>query len=474
MIYSRQVLASPCFACVLVIAASGAAVGQESGPVARTTASVSNPAGKSVEPSRVLRLKQKDGLEVTVVVSPDTATVWHFHDKVVSHVVGDKLEYPPHLDKQKKRLAIQPIANASPTNLNVETKARMTFHLVLASDGQIPVSMVIIEPPEPESESRGNGPEGAAKPEQMDRTIEQVEDHFATYPPKTARFEMGGYVLVGQVTEQHRQGDTLTCRYTVRNEGLHYPVARTLITPPGSLEPLDAVIVVDGDKDFPLELHHGNVISGSIHVREGASLLEKGFVLRFLPTRMDVLPAPMGFKDPPINVRRLAVHAHGTLGAISLENGNNAEQNDFTILRGAGAMAVYGMTGNLSAEGALSVLASGDARFDDDSTADAVSVRALLGLRAHVGETYVPYARIGLGFRLGKYTWRPTTGEEASELQGSAVVGIAAGFEAWVGKSFVMGISAGYMAPFGGDDESFAYEAGAHAGFAWQLGPRWY
>lgn len=471
MIYYRQMLASPGFACLLVLAAAGSAIGQESGGVARTTAAVgSPPLGGSVDPSRVLRFKQEDGLDETVVVAPGWTTVWHFHDKVVSHVVGDTIEYPPHLDKQKKRLAIQPISGASPTNLNIETKARMTFNLVLAKEGQIPVSMVIIEPPDPEPEPPSESDQAKGEPSRHDDSTRRMEQGFEIYRPKKGHFELGLYKIEGELSAQYREGDTLKCRYSLSNVGLHLPIKGAVIIPHGSHTPLTNVTIsVDGSQTFPFEFANGAELSGSIHVKEGARFLERGFTLHLISSRMGIAAAPVGFKDPPVNEGRWSVRAHGTVGAMTLQNSADAVQEEAAFLRGVGVDAVRGLTKYVSVEASVTVLTAGDARFDDDATADVTSLRALGSLRLELGDKYVPYLRGGLGVRTGDFTWTPSDGPADSEWRSGALLAIGLGVDAWVRESFVIGVSAGYVGPIaGGDDESFSFEAGAHAGYAWK------
>ena len=173
-------------------------------------------------------------------------------------------------------------------------------------------------------------------------------------------------------------------------------------------------------------------------------------------------------EDPP-NKGRIAVLAQFVGGALSFTNRADATQNDFAALRGVGAGAVYGLTGYASLEGSLTLLSTRDAAFSDSSTAHASSVRALIGGSLHAGTTYVPYVRVGLGVRGSYYTWDPATGEPASEGRFSGLWTLGAGVDGWLTKSFVVGLSAGYVGPFGGgDDDSYSLEAAAHAGYAWK------
>ena len=477
MIYHPRMLVTSSCAWLFVLATTGTATGDKGDGVAAAEMqpAAGKPAAKSKskKKGRVLRFPHRDGLEEIVPVAPGTATVWHFPEKVVSHVVGDKVDYPRTLDEQGRRLMIQPMSGALPTNVNVETTKHMTFFLRPPGKGEVPASLVIIERAEPAREESAEGEEATsedAQDEEHDTTIDQVDEYFATYPAKSARFEQGGYVLVGEVTEQHREGDSLTCRYKLVNEGLGYPVAAAQIQPLGSEVVLDATVAVDGDRRFPLELRNGMAMTGSIHVRAGASLLEKGFVLRLLPSRLGPPLAVMGFKEKPENVGRLAIQVQGLAGAINLENGSDPEQTDFAVLGGGGVLAVYGVGKHVSLEGSLSVLTTtGGARFDDSSTADATSVRALFGGRLHVGETFVPFVRAGLGVRVANFSWTSSGGASDSELRGSMALGIGVGVDAWFGESLVAGASAGAIGRIAsGGDNSYSFEASIHAGYAWK------
>jgi len=86
------------------------------------------------------------------------------------------------------------------------------------------------------------------------------------------------------------------------------------------------------------------------------------------------------------------------------------------------------------------------------------------GVLSTGGERYAPYLQAGIGARLSSYTFS----DQSSDLRGSGVYQIGGGFDAWLRKDLVVGVSAQFVGALGaGTDDSFAFETGAHAGYAW-------
>lgn len=421
------------------------------------------------KPAQVLCVPQTPGdHSVVVPMHPTIRTRWQLLDPVMSFEFGNASDYNKELDKyQRKRLSIQPIPGASPTNLIIETSAPRTFTLQPVSEPAKAVHLVLIRPEDPSTGEMLPDPRcDGVTDEARDETIERMEQAFETYPAKTGTYASDGFVVVVKLSEQYREGDTLRCRYTVQNEGLPYQISHAYIIPLGAAPLQNVTIAVDGGEQLPLELPPGAEVSGSIHVKEGAAQLANGFKLQLIPSRAGILPAPVGFKDPAPNEGRLSLQLEGVVGAISLKSTADATQEDFTTLEGLGGRMVYGFNKRWSVEGSLSALTTQQAEFDDGSTAEATTVRALIGGLLHFGETTVPYLRVGIGARLSSYT---LSSEEDSKLRGSALVHLGGGVDHWLGERLVVGASAQYVGGLGnGSDDSYSLEFGAHIGFAWK------
>jgi len=422
------------------------------------------------KPRHVLCVPQKPKNRPVVRMHHSTRTRWQLLEPVVSYEFGNA-DYTDSLDpQQRKRLSIQPVVGASPTSLVVETSTPQTFRLVPVDDAADAVELVLIRPIDPVTgemvpDPRCSVPDDDQAEDPDDGTIERMEQAFESWPAKSGRWSSDGFALEVRLSEQFREGDTMKCRYTLDNQGLHYQVSTAQIIPLGMRQPVENMTISVDGRQFPVELPHGARISGSIHVKAGASLLTNGFKLQLIPSRLGLPAAPVGFKDPEPNEGRLSLQAHAVGGAISLKSTTDPSQTDFTTAVGGGGRLVYGFNKNVSVDVALAVLATQQAEFDDNSTAKATTVRTLVGGVLHFGETTVPYLRVGIGARLSSYT---ESTEDGSTLRGSLLGHLGGGIDYWVGDSFVMGVSAQYVGNIGGDDESYSLELGAHAGFAWK------
>ena len=420
--------------------------------------------------AHVLCVTQTPGFLPVVPMHPSKRTRWVLIDPAVNYEFGKKSDFDHEPDPRHRLwVSIQPLVGAKSTSLTIETDTHQTFWLHMVDDPSQAVSMVIILKTDPETgepipDDRCKKRESAPADGNSNLTVALAGEHFDTHPPKSARFESGGYIMEGRITEQHRLGDTLTCRYRVINEGLPYAAKEAQILPLNSDEPLDAIVTIDG-KSFPLLLGHENALTGVIHVRSDASQLARGFKLRFLPDGIGI-PAVMGFDEEPENVGRLSIQAQGLGGTIILKNSANPSQTDFTTMLGAGARVLYGVTKHTSVDVAVSALSTQEAKFDDLSTADATVFRVLTGGVLQFGEKTVPYLRAGIGAHVTSYTHSM---DDDSKLSGGILVYGGVGVDRWLREDLVLGIAATFVGPnAGGDDQITMFEAGVHFGYAWK------
>ena len=168
------------------------------------------------------------------------------------------------------------------------------------------------------------------------------------------------------------------------------------------------------------------------------------------------------------NKGRLSLQLQALIGAITLTSRTDPDINAFTWNSGLGARIVYGLTKRLSLEATLSYLTSGTATLQDDTTAQRVTGRMLLGVAGHLGTKYVTSARFGAGLRLSNYTYGIGDNED-TDLQLNGVFSFGFGFDAWLSKRFVVGFFGNYVGPWGTGDESFGFELAVHTGFSWDV-----
>ena len=466
MRYNRRMFATPSCAYFLAMIVTGNTIAEADGSLAKaqTPPAVASEADRPLNTESVLFLPQVDGLTATIVMDPDTVTTWYFLDRIVSHVVGNKVEYKPNTDEQRKRLYIQPEARTSATNLNVETKIRASFLLVPARPGEVSHRMVIIVPPEPETDTAAaNG--GKPSRRGLPTTTSHMNQRFEVRGPKSATFAARGYELSAHLSAQVIEGPFLKFQARLRNIGKPFPVKELEVLAHAEADESVPAVIDWQTREAPDVLGQNEEVTISILIPD-ADLVDDRMALRLVPSSNNVFPATFDFTDEHPSVGRLSLQVEGVGGAISLESITNPNQSAFTTLAGVGGRMVYDFNQRWSVEGTLSVLFTQLAEFDDGSTAEATTARALIGGVLRFGETTVPYLRAGIGGRLSSYT---LSAEEDSKLRGSALVHFGGGVDYWFGKGFVVGVSAQYIGALGaGTDESFSIEAGAHAGFAWK------
>ena len=484
MSYRVKMAAAMSCAFLLVLTFSGAAIAQTDGALAKTETPASEKPAASQKKNnkqekkkkrRVVWVEQKDGVEKEIPMAHGTGTTWYLLDPIVSHTIGNRSEYPPQFDDLGKRLVILPAANASPTNLNIETKVRMLFELRMATEEERPVAMVIVVPPGTDIEALVSDIECTEDDDCPDRenaryrrTAQNMDDRWEMLTAKSARFAHAGFELSARLSHQAFEGPVLKYKARLKNHGKAFPMKDLEVLPHArASEPVQAVVYWGAD-GMPEELAENEKLTVTVVIPDSRELDER-MALRLIPSRTNVFPATFDFEEERPNVGRLAIQGQAVGGAISLKNNGDSGQADFTWLRGLGIRGVYSFTPNVSVEGSLTGLSTGEAQFDDNTRVDVASARALLGGMLHSGEKYVPYARLGFGARISDYSWRPAIGEPNSELRTSALFYMGAGMEAWFSNSLVGGISVNYVGGLGnGDDGSASFEAGVHFGYAWK------
>ena len=429
--------------------------------------------------THVLCVPQTPGPHPAVRVHPAIRTRWQLIDSVVTYDLGNLGDYTDHLDKQqRKRLAIQPRVNASPTNLIIETSETMTFRLEPVPSADDAVDLVLIRPVDPETGEMI--PDARCSPDEdpyrhlLDGKLSEKE----VLPGLTVYFQSGAHELRMRTGPRSIGEPGMWFSFVITNtseKSSYPPTGLALGDGHTNADYLIAWHLDDGTQNLPQELAPGETLRGALLARNAAQL-RKGFVLQLLGKPAVVAavfswedePIPEPPKPEPANKGRVAIQVQGVGGTISLRNTNDANDTEFTTLWGMGGRAVYGLSRNLSVEGSLSFLSTGEAEFGDNSTTSASTVRALLGGSVHVGEKYVPYARAGLGVRVSNFTATPAVGDSDSDLRASLLLSVGVGVETWFDDSFVLGVSARYVGAISGDDESYSLEAGAHAGYAWK------
>jgi len=420
--------------------------------------------------ANILKAQSRDGLVVEALGWPGRTISLYFLDDVISVANGNKRDYPEKTIGSV--VHVQVLRRTAGTNLNIETTTeRITVLVKQAPSACHAITQVILTREKPEPQPALDCPPVAQDvplDELVDTALfERMSEQFHVRGAREATFAEGPYHLTARLSPQVHIGKVAGCKFWFRNQGASYSALRLeVLKHRRGEDTVPARIALDRkDGSFPLIIPSGGEVSGVLLVQD-ASALGDQMALRLVPGAGDVFPATFGFEEEAPNDGRLAIQVQGLGGSMNLRHGDAA---DFTSVLGAGGRAVYGFTRNVSGEGMLSLLFTGDAQFDDQSTVAVTSGRVLLGAVLHTGDTYVPYVRGGFGGRLSSYSTAPAVGDTTTELRGGAVFYLGAGVEAWLGDSVVAGVSLALISGFGtGDDDSYSLEGGLHIGYAWK------
>ena len=434
----------------------------------------------STTTGHVLCVTQTPDERPIVPVHPGTVTRWVFADPVVNYSLGIQNDYHHQIDKShRKWLNIKPHEDAEETNLVVQSSKTQTFWLLPVDDPTKAVDRVIIHSVDPitgDVSWRDECPR-SEQPRALgdDRTTANMKKRFEDYPAKVGVFEAGGYKIVGRISRQHREGDTLKCRYTLENEGRGYPLGKLQVFPLGSNRPLENVRIDIDDDDGarPFDFHEGRKVKGSIYVKEGAERLEDGFVLSLFPFSLEsrVPKADVEFRE---RQRQLSIQGQVYVGRTSLGSRADLDDTDFASHVAAGVRLVYrlskddvGLPASFSAEIVPSLLLTTKAEFSDRTTTRAITTRVLIGGVMHMhafGEKVVPHLRAGLGSHLSYFAHSEV--DDSNPRTGLLLYG-SGGVDIRARDNFLVGFSAGFVGPLRKGELGQTFEVGLHVGYAW-------
>ena len=223
--------------------------------------------------------------------------------------------------------------------------------------------------------------------------------------------------------------------------------------------------------DAQIELAQGQAVEVNLSA-DSLEHLGHAAYLQVVSTGGIVLATERIFLDPPPpeNKGRISIQAQAVGGAVGLQN--EAADTEFTLLSGLGARASYGLLDYLTFEGTLSYVTSNEATFPDSSTAELASARLLGGLLVHTAGKYKAFARLGVGVRATRNTTATST-DSSTSTRASGLYNFGLGIDAGLTSWLVTGISANYVGGYAGDDTSYSFELGVHAGISWQIEEDW-
>ena len=177
---------------------------------------------------------------------------------------------------------------------------------------------------------------------------------------------------------------------------------------------------------------------------------------------------------------RVTIQVQPMYGAIWLANPLRADKLEATSLTGLGLRVAYGFNRYFSLEGELAAASSGSAGFDGMTFQDQQGVvlrnarlgRAQLGGMLRLGQTYVPTARLGIGFQGISHNTRfvPETGGEMAGpdlgFEAKAYFSFGAGFDVRLGNRWSIGWLASFAQSIGTEISSVT--TGIHLSYGWK------
>ena len=193
----------------------------------------------------------------------------------------------------------------------------------------------------------------------------------------------------------------------------------------------------------------------------------------------DQIAAAFAWDDPPppepANQERVTIGLWSAAGSLQLSDGINQGLTELTTETGYGLRVAYGVSKNSTLVADIGYLASGTAKFADVTWNDVTgtlerrnrALRVMGGALLHTSGTIAPFVGAAVGPRIFDDDKRLTSGERSdSGLESGLLIALRVGVDAWLGDSFVIGVSGGYVGGFDGASQSI--EARLHVGYAFK------